>query len=283
LPRACVIVLDARRCGRAGPMAADYGDEGSNTLGKHRGAPWVVSTLPTMEGAGARERRAAGRLSSATLALPPSPAACSSVSRGKDTTTGQLGADGHRHAEGDADVPARLPRRGDRPVHEIARSRCDRQRACQRDGDHPGARRGALSAPANGSSTRAPTRCSRSPRTRRRLPLEELYEACGVRRARSSPGKHAVGRVIARPFVASPGAYQADAEPPRLLARATSAETTSRCCAPAVQKVYGVGKISDIFAGCDVDESSPTKSNVEGIPGARYRADAGDRRGGSSS
>src|SRR5436305_1183655 len=30
-------------------------------------------------------------------------------------------------------------------------------------------------------------------------------------------------------------------------------------------KGYGVGKISDIFAGCDIDESHPTKSNVEGI------------------
>src|SRR5262249_15395400 len=33
----------------------------------------------------------------------------------------------------------------------------------------------------------------------------------------------------------------------------------------AGHKVYGVGKISDIFAGCDIDESHPTKSNVEGI------------------
>ena len=30
-------------------------------------------------------------------------------------------------------------------------------------------------------------------------------------------------------------------------------------------KVHGVGKISDIFAGCDIDESRPTKSNVDGI------------------
>jgi phosphopentomutase len=29
--------------------------------------------------------------------------------------------------------------------------------------------------------------------------------------------------------------------------------------------VHGVGKIADIFAGCDVDESHPTKSNTEGI------------------
>jgi phosphopentomutase len=33
----------------------------------------------------------------------------------------------------------------------------------------------------------------------------------------------------------------------------------------AGSRVYGVGKINDIFAGCDIDESFPTKSNVEGI------------------
>ncbi len=29
--------------------------------------------------------------------------------------------------------------------------------------------------------------------------------------------------------------------------------------------MHGVGKIGDIFAGCDIDESQPTKSNIEGI------------------
>ena len=29
--------------------------------------------------------------------------------------------------------------------------------------------------------------------------------------------------------------------------------------------MYGVGKICDIFAGCDIDDSFPTKSNVDGI------------------
>jgi phosphopentomutase len=33
----------------------------------------------------------------------------------------------------------------------------------------------------------------------------------------------------------------------------------------AGRKVYGVGKIGDIFAGCDIDESFPTRSNVDGI------------------
>jgi len=33
----------------------------------------------------------------------------------------------------------------------------------------------------------------------------------------------------------------------------------------AGMKVHGVGKIGDIFAGQDIDESRPTKSNVDGI------------------
>ena len=55
------------------------------------------------------------------------------------------------------------------------------------------------------------------------IPLEELYEACGVAREILT-GKHAVGRVIARPFAGEPGQLRADAEPPRLLARAAPAE-----------------------------------------------------------
>src|SRR5437763_10676461 len=39
------------------------------------------------------------------------------------------------------------------------------------------------------------------------IPLEELYEACRVARAEILVGKHAVGRVIARPFVGEPGNY----------------------------------------------------------------------------
>ena len=95
------------------------------------------------------------------------------------------------------------------------------------------------------------------------IPLEELYEACRVARGILT-GQHAVGRVIARPFLGEPGNYQRtpnrhdfSLEPPKpnymsiMRGRGTP--------------VYGVGKIGDIFAGQDVDESFPTKSNVEGI------------------
>ncbi len=95
------------------------------------------------------------------------------------------------------------------------------------------------------------------------IPLEELYDGCRVAREILT-GRHAVGRVIARPFVGEPGNYERtpnrhdfSLEPrrPNYLSSVRDAGNT----------VYGVGKISDIFAGCDVDDSFPTKSNVDGI------------------
>jgi len=73
-----------------------------------------------------------------------------------------------------------------------------------------------------------------------------------------------VGRVIARPFEGSEGDYRRtprrhdfSLEPPRPnhLQRLREAGMT----------VHGVGKIGDIFAGCDIDTSRPTESNAQGI------------------
>jgi phosphopentomutase len=95
------------------------------------------------------------------------------------------------------------------------------------------------------------------------IPLEELYDGCRAARELLT-GKHAVGRVIARPFLGSPGHYERT--PNRhdfsLEPRRPNYLTAIR---DAGHTTYGVGKISDIFAGCDIDESFPTKSNVEGI------------------
>src|ERR1700758_188856 len=95
------------------------------------------------------------------------------------------------------------------------------------------------------------------------IPLEELYAACRIARDILT-GPHAVGRVIARPFTGEPGNYVRT--PNRhdfsLEPRRPNYLTLMR---EAGQKVYGVGKIGDIFAGQDIDESQPTKSNIEGI------------------
>jgi phosphopentomutase len=95
------------------------------------------------------------------------------------------------------------------------------------------------------------------------VPLEELYAACRTARGLLK-GEHAVARVIARPFEGEPGAYRRTAnrhdfslEPPRPnhLSRIRGAGG----------RVTGVGKIGDIFAGCDIDESNPTRSNADGL------------------
>jgi phosphopentomutase len=95
------------------------------------------------------------------------------------------------------------------------------------------------------------------------IPLEELYEACGIAREILT-GKHAVGRVIARPFVGEPGSYTRT--PNRhdwsLRPRQPNYLTLVR---EAGHEVHGVGKIGDIFAGVDIDHSFPTKSNADGI------------------
>jgi phosphopentomutase len=95
------------------------------------------------------------------------------------------------------------------------------------------------------------------------IPLEELYEACGIAREILT-GNHAVGRVIARPFVGEPGSYTRT--PNRhdwsLKPRQPNYLTLVR---EAGNEVHGVGKIHDIFAGTDIDHSHPTKSNIDGI------------------
>jgi phosphopentomutase len=96
------------------------------------------------------------------------------------------------------------------------------------------------------------------------ISLEELYAACRIAREEILVGKHAVGRVIARPFVGEPGSYERtpnrhdfSLEPRRPNYLSLVRE--------AGQTVHGVGKIGDIFAGQDIDESHPTNSNLDGI------------------
>jgi len=95
------------------------------------------------------------------------------------------------------------------------------------------------------------------------VPLEELYEASRIAREILT-GKHAVGRVIARPFegeagnyVRTPNRHDFSLEPRR--------PNYLSLVRDAGMKVHAVGKVSDIFAGRDIDESHPTKSNIEGI------------------
>jgi phosphopentomutase len=95
-----------------------------------------------------------------------------------------------------------------------------------------------------------------------KIPLEELYAAC--RTARQLLDRYRVGRVIARPFVGSPGSFQ------RTYNRQDfSLEPTGPTVLEALHRagvpVVGVGKIHDIFAGRDIDRSLHTEGNRDGL------------------
>ena len=96
------------------------------------------------------------------------------------------------------------------------------------------------------------------------VPPEQLYEYCRIARALLQ-GPHAVGRVIARPFVGTGnGSYTRTAnrrdfslEPPR--------PTLPDAVKAAGLDSIGVGKIHDIFAGRGLTEYVLTHSNAEGM------------------
>ena len=95
------------------------------------------------------------------------------------------------------------------------------------------------------------------------VPPEQLYEYCRVAR-KLLTGKHGVGRVIARPFVGSSGAYTRTSnrhdfslQPPT--------ETLLDAVKAAGKASIGVGKIHDIFAGRGLTEYVYNKSNLDGM------------------
>ena len=103
------------------------------------------------------------------------------------------------------------------------------------------------------------------------VPLEKLYEYCRIAR-KQLQGKHGVGRVIARPFVGTSGAYKRTSnrhdyslEPP--------AKTLLDAVKEAGLASIGVGKIHDIFAGIGTTEHVYNTRNRNGMEHTRHYAD----------
>ncbi len=94
------------------------------------------------------------------------------------------------------------------------------------------------------------------------VPIEKLYEYCKIARA-ILRGKHAVGRVIARPFEGVAGAYKRTSrrhdyslEPP---------ENLLDFLKESGIRTAGVGKIYDIFACRGLSDYITSSSNLDGI------------------
>jgi len=98
------------------------------------------------------------------------------------------------------------------------------------------------------------------------IPLEELYRACETARA-LLVAPHDVSRVIARPFVGSPGAWHRTANR-RDYSIQPPAETLLDLLETAGIARTGVGKVDDLFAGRGI-QSRHTADNTEGIAAIR--------------
>jgi phosphopentomutase len=254
-----VIVLDAVGAGEL-PDADQYGDVGSNTLGNVAKAVGGLD-LPNLEAFGL------GNVEPLD-GCPPQPGAPAIAgrlverSKGKDTTTGHWELMGVVTAQAFPTYPHGFPHDVIDPfMHRTGRGVLGNKAASgteiiQELGEEH-QRTGKWIVYTSADSV---FQIAAHEET---VPLEELYEACKIAREILT-GKHAVGRVIARPFVGEPGNYTRtpnrhdfSLEPrrPNYLSLVRDAGL----------KVHGVGKIGDIFAGVDIDESHPTKSNIEGI------------------
>jgi phosphopentomutase len=96
-----------------------------------------------------------------------------------------------------------------------------------------------------------------------RVAPQELYRACAAAREQMT-GEHAVGRVIARPFAGTEGAFERT-EGRRDFALPPPGRSYLEELADAGVEVHGVGKIHDLFAGVGVAHKHPGASNAEAL------------------
>lgn len=96
------------------------------------------------------------------------------------------------------------------------------------------------------------------------IPLERLYEICTRTRHEVMTGIHAVGRVIARPFVGSSGAYVRTTNRRDFALNPPAPMLLDLLHDEGIETI-GVGKIDDLFCGRGLKQKIHTTSNAEGL------------------
>jgi len=254
-----IIVLDSAGIG-ALPDAAKYGDSGSNTLGNTARAVGGLK-LPNLGQMGL------GLLSD-IAGVPPvdKPTACygkmAELSPGKDTTTG------HWEIAGIIlDRPFPVYPQGFPPeIIEPFKKRIGRDILGNKAAsgtaiiEELGEKHMQTGRPIVYTSADSVFQIAAHEEV---IPVEELYRICKIARELLT-GEHAVGRVIARPFVGSPGNFKRTANrhdfslaPPR--------PTVLELLQENRLEVAAVGKINDIFAGRGITKTIHTTGNMDGV------------------
>ncbi len=257
MKRVFLIVLDSVGIGEM-PDAADFGDEGSNTLAAAAASPYF--SMPNMkklglfniEGVSCRpgEEKPSGAVGRMT-----------EVSKGKDTTIGHWEIAGVISPEPLPTFPEGFPRE----LLDAFEKETGRGVLCNlpysgteviKDYGREHVETGKLIVYTSADSV------FQIAAHESVVPIDELYHYCEIAR-RLCTGKFGVGRVIARPFEGE-WPYQRTSrrhdyslKPPK----ATMLDVIKE----AGMEVLAVGKINDIFAGQGITDMVRTAGNAEGI------------------
>ncbi len=267
--RAAIIVLDGLGIGAA-PDAAEYGDLGSDTLGNVSRAARL--RLPNLEQLGLG---CCGSLAGVQPVDAPGAAygIAEPSSAGKDSTTGHWELCGLVVEQPFPTYPAGFPPDvvgafAARTGREVIGNKAASGTAIldELGAEHLRTGRWILYTSADSVFQVAAHEGV--------VPLEELYAACRIARELLQP-PHAMSRVIARPFVGTPGAWQRTAHrkdfslaPPG----PTLLDHVARAHLPRV----GVGKVDDLFAGRSISSiHTPTNADayalIEGALASMHR------------
>lgn len=240
--RATVMVLDGVGVG-ALPDAADFGDEGSNSVGNTARAVGGL-TLPNL-----------GLLGLGNVAdivgVPPVADASGAYGRMAEVSPGKDSTVGHWELMGVVS-PRPLPTYPDgfpRELIEEYERRIGRKTLGNEaiSGtviiDQLGAEHMRTGSPIVYTSADSVFQVAAHEEV---IPLEELYRICMVAREMLT-GEHAVGRVIARPFLGEPGSFRRTQDR-RDFSLAAPEPTLLERLVGAGHQVIGVGKVDDLFA-----------------------------------
>jgi phosphopentomutase len=95
------------------------------------------------------------------------------------------------------------------------------------------------------------------------IPVDELYRICRIARE-ILRGEHEVSRVIARPFIGTPGDFTRTANRHDFSVKPPE-PTLLDAIKDAGMMSYAVGKIEDIFTGQGITDAVHTQDNMDGV------------------
>lgn len=96
------------------------------------------------------------------------------------------------------------------------------------------------------------------------VPIEELYNICEIARELTLDEKYMVGRVIARPFIGTPGNWKRTTNRHDYALKPFERTVMNELMDNGLDSI-GIGKISDIFDGEGITKSLRTTSNLDGM------------------